>query len=146
MNQQELMHRLELILEDSKTGILATVDTSGKPQVRWMTPVLIKGRNGVIFAVTSPHFLKVSQISEHPDVTWLIQTRALNRIITIRGKINVLDNPSIKTEVLEAVGQQLTIFWKLNEELMDFVVLETIIEDAEYFEPMKGIKDALSYT
>lgn len=145
MNQPALMYALEQILVDSKTGILATVDSEGKPRLRWMTPVLLKDRAGVIFAVTSPHFLKTAQITEHPDVTWMIQTRSLNRIVTLQGKINVLDNPSIKAEIIEAVGQRLSMFWKLNSEDMEFVVLETVLETAEYFEPLQGVKHTMSF-
>lgn len=145
MNQQALMHALEQILDDSKTGILATVDSDGKPRLRWMTPVLLKDRVGVIFAVTSPHFLKTAQITEHPDAAWMIQTRSLSRIVTLQGKINVLDNPFIKTEIIEAVGQRLSMFWKLNSEDMEFVVLETVLERAEYFEPLQGVKHTLSF-
>jgi general stress protein 26 len=137
MNQQELMNKLTVILEDSKAGILSTTDNEGKPHLRWMTPTLMRSRKGVIFSVTSLNANKVKQVSHNPNVAWIIQSRSLDQIITLHGKVNVLDNPSIKAEVLESVGDRLTMFWKINEDLNDFVVLETVIESAEYYRPME---------
>ncbi|HOB21171.1 MAG TPA: pyridoxamine 5'-phosphate oxidase family protein, partial [Candidatus Atribacteria bacterium] len=52
MDKQNLLARLEYIIEDSNSGVLSTVDSEGRPHVRWMTPVLLKDRKGVIFTVT----------------------------------------------------------------------------------------------
>ena len=106
--------------------------------IRWMTPILIRGRKGVIYAVTPQNSRKVQHILHNPDVTWMIQTRSLSQVINIYGKTNVIENPSLKTELLETVGDRLTMFWKINEEIDEFVVLETVIEKASYYEPLKG--------
>lgn len=145
MTQHELMYKMEQILEDVHTGILATIDEQGNPQMRWMTPSLINGRANVLFAITSPHFRKVVQLNANASVQWMIQTRAIDEVVNLRGKINVLDNPSIRAEVMEQLGKQLTIFWRVNTEHTDFIVLETIIEEATYFRPMKGVKEIVSF-
>ncbi|MCP4402905.1 MAG: pyridoxamine 5'-phosphate oxidase family protein, partial [bacterium] len=79
-------------------------------------------------------------------VQWMIQTRALDRVINLKGKINVLENPSIRSEVMEHLGRQLTVFWRVNTEDTNFIVLETIIEEATYFRPMKGLKETITFT
>jgi len=145
MTQQELMYKVEQILEDVRTGILATIDEQGNPQMRWMTPSLIKGRPNVLFAVTSPHFRKVVQLNANAKVQWMIQTRAIDEVVNLRGTINVLEHPSIRAEVMEQLGKQLTVFWRVNSEHTDFIVLETIIEEAIYFRPMKGAKETVSF-
>jgi general stress protein 26 len=145
VNQQELMNKLAGILEDAKAGILSTIGQDGKLHLRWMTPVLLKDRKGVIFSVTSLHSKKVQQIMQNPEVTWMIQTRSLAQVITLKGKTNILDNPSIKSEILESVGDRLTMFWKLNEDLNEFVVLETVIEEAEYYQPMKAVSQLVEF-
>ena len=145
MNQQELINKLEYILDNSKTGILSTIDENGRSHMRWMTPVLIKGRKGVIFSITSQQSEKVIEISQRPDVTWIIQTRSLDQIITLKGITNILDNPSIKSELIELMGDKLTMFWKINKNSMDFVVMETIIKEAVYFQPMTGSKQVVEF-
>ena len=145
MTQHELMYKVEQILEDVHTGVLATIDEQGNPQMRWMTPSLINGRANVLFAITSPHFRKVVQLNANASVQWMIQTRALDEVVNLRGKINVLENPAIRAEVMEQLGKQLTVFWRINTEHTDFIVLETIIEEATYFRPMKGVKETVSF-
>lgn len=145
MKIQEMMEKIEFILEDAKAGILATSDKDGRPHMRWMTPAVLKEWPQTIFAVTSPHFHKIIQLSSGNKVEWMLQTRALDQIVNIKGVINVLDNPSLKAQIMEAIGKKLTVFWNINNEKTDFIVLETIIEEAAYFAPMKGIKETLNF-
>jgi len=145
MNQTELLNKLEQILEDAKAGIMSTIDQNGHPRMRWMTPATIKGRPGVLFTVTCPYFSKISHLKAHPEVEWMLQTRSLDQIINIKGKVNILDNPAIKAEILEAIGSRLTVFWSNHCDSSDFIVLETVIEEATYFLPMKGWKETISF-
>ncbi|MBD3308449.1 pyridoxamine 5'-phosphate oxidase family protein [candidate division KSB3 bacterium] len=145
MTQQEVMYTLEQILEDAKAGILATVDKDGKPRMRWMTPTVLRGRPNALFAVTSPEFGKIAQLDAHADVEWMIQTRALDQIVNLKGKINVLDNPAIRSEVMEYLAKRLTVFWRVNTERTDFIVLETVIEEGTVFRPMKGVKETVQF-
>ncbi len=146
MDQHEFLYKVEQLLEDSKTGVLATLAQDGTPRMRWMTPTILKGRPNALFAITSPDFGKVMQLTQHPDVEWMIQTRSLNQVVSLRGQINVLDNPSIKSEVMESLAKRLTVFWRANTEKTDFVVLETIISEATYFQPMKGQRETIRFT
>jgi len=145
MNKNELMTELEIILEESKTAILSTADKEGNPHARWMTPTILKDRQNVIYAVTSAEFDKAGQIEANQNVEWMVQTPSLDSIITLRGKINLLDNASIKSEVLESIGKRLTAFWKLNEKQANLLVLETIIQEAVLFKPMIGSKTKIKF-
>lgn len=144
MDLHEVLEKIELIIEDSKTAVLATTGADGKPHMRWMTPAVLKGKPGAIYAVTSPHFQKIAELEKDAGAEWLFQTRSVNKIMNVKGKINVIDNPSLKAEILEAVGKRLTMFWKVNNQDMDFVVLETVIEEATYFLPMTGQKETFA--
>jgi general stress protein 26 len=137
MKQGELMYMVEEILKEANAGILSTIDEKGKARMRWMTPVLLPGRKDAVYSVTAKNSEKVNHITRNPEVEWMIQTRSLDKIITLRGKVSVLEHPSLKNEILEAVGNRLTMFWKINEDLDDFVVLETQIDSGGLFLPMK---------
>ena len=145
MNKHEIMYKIEQILETTPMGVLATVGKDGAPRMRWMTPAVIKGRPDVLFAVTSPEFEKVVQLETHPEVEWMIQTRALDQVVNLKGRINVLDNPSIRSEIIEHLGKKLTVFWRVNPETTDFLVLETIIGEATFFRPMKNYKETVRF-
>ncbi len=144
MNKRDVMATLEMILNEAHTAVLATVDDEGRPHLRWMTPALIGGREGAVFAVTSPGFDKTRQLEKHPEVEWLFQTPLLDTVVMARGRINVLNNPSILAEVLESLGPYMHSFWRLQGEARDMVVLETIIEEAVCYWPLKGRKEVVS--
>jgi pyridoxamine 5'-phosphate oxidase len=145
VNIQEMMGKIEAVLEDAKAGILTTVDEKGRPHARWMTPVLLAPWPETIFAVTSPDFPKILQLGSNNKIEWMIQTKSLDQIINVRGGINVLDNPSLKAQVMEAIGKKLTVFWKINQNNTDFVILETVIDEAVWYAPMKGRREIVSF-
>lgn len=145
MTKHEMMNKIDAILTEAKSAVLATVDAKGRPHARWMTPVVLREWQGILLAVTSPDFHKILQLESNNKVEWLIQTRALDKIVNVRGGINVIDNPSMKAQVMEAVGKHLNIFWRVNTESTDFVILETVIEEAAYYEPMKGNREIVRF-
>lgn len=145
MNKADMMRKIEAVLEDAKAGILATVDAAGHPHARWMTPVLLAQWPDALFAVTSPDFPKTAQLRQNNTVEWMLQTRSLDQIINIRGGINILDNPSLKAQVMEAIGNKLTVFWKINSNKTDFIILETVIEEVCWNAPIKGLKEIVDF-
>jgi pyridoxamine 5'-phosphate oxidase len=146
MDRKKFIALLDGIIEDAKTAVLATVDPDGRPHMRWMTPTLLGGRKGAIYAVTSPDFSKIAHLSENPKVQWMFQTRLLNRIATATGLVNVIDNSAMKAEVIEGIGRRLNVFWRVNTDPSKLVVLETVLEEADYFEPMKGVREHITFS
>ncbi len=145
MNQQEFMEKVESLLEETKTGVLATVDEVGRPHMRWMTPRRLKGHPGTLYALTASSSAKAYQLGKNSFAEWMIQSRTLNEIVSLKGQIQMISSPSLKNEVFENLGKQLFVFWKVNAELEDFVVLETVVEEGTYFVPMKGIKENIRF-
>lgn len=146
MEHHEIISMVDYILANAKVGILSTITSDGVPHMRWMTFAVLENRPGMIFSVTSPRFRKVFELENQRQVEWMFQTRDLNHIVNLRGKINIIDdNPSLKTQILRILGRRLNTFWKLTEKNMGFVVLETVIEHATYYRPQKGLKETVSY-
>ncbi|MCX7848294.1 MAG: pyridoxamine 5'-phosphate oxidase family protein [bacterium] len=144
MTTQELLVKLDEVLNKAKAGVLGTVGSNGQPHLRWMTPALLRGRPGYIYAVTSPAFAKLVDVQANPRVQWLIQTPSLREICALEGMLRVIDNPALKNEIVETIGKILFVFWKVNPS-SDFVVLETRITQATYFCPMKGVKETVTF-
>jgi pyridoxamine 5'-phosphate oxidase len=145
MDSSEVMKRVDAIIEAHGTGLLATVDPEGNPHLRWLTPTMLRERPGAIYAITAPSFSKVLQLRTHPRVEWMFQTPTLDEVVSIRGAINVVENPSLRAEVLEVLGPRLSTFWKLAHDARDLVVLETVVEEATRFLPMVGRKDVVKF-
>lgn len=144
MDVKAILAVLEKVIDDSHTAVLSTV-TEGEPRSRWVTPAVLRGRDGFIYTVTAPTFAKVAQIEANPRVEWLIQTRSLSEIVTARGHAQIIDNPSLKSDVLEAIGGHMTIFWRINPDTADFVIVETRIDQLDYFRPTKGERFSASF-
>ncbi len=141
MTKTEILGALDAIIDEAQVGILATTDPDGRPAMRWMTPAQVRGRQGYLYAVTSPGFRKVRHIEGHSGVEWMFQTPDLNRIVNVKGQISVVDNPQMKSEVLESIGRRLEVFWRVNDKT-DIVVLETMIEQVSVFDTMKHRRES----
>ncbi len=141
MDNKQMMNILDRLLEEAKVAILANIDEDGKPVMRWMSPGLVRGQEGLLYAVTSPNFKKTVQLEKNPNVQWMVQKKDLSEVVSIKGSMQVLDNPSLRSMVLEAIGTKLATFWKVNMNDTEVVILETVIEEMEYFSATKGIKE-----
>ena len=144
-DKHEIMGLIDTIIEENRVAVLA-VDTGGAPHLRWMTPGCIHERPGTIFMVSSSRFSKVEQIQNNPNAELMVQSRALDKIINIRGKINLLNNPSIRSETLECIGRHLHTFWNLNQPENELVVLELVIEQAVVYLPQKGSRISVDFS
>lgn len=145
MGPQELLNAVESILSESSPGILAVSDPSGTPHMRWMTPLLLPGRDRALYAVISPDFAERIMTRLSPRVEWMLQNRALTVIFRLRGTIRVLDDPMLRSEVIEKIGKKLAAFWRLNKDQKTFKVLETNLVSAERILPMKGISETVEF-
>jgi hypothetical protein len=98
-----------------------------------------------VYALTAPRFSKVVHVRAHARVEWMFQTPTLDEVISIRGLLNVVENPSLRSEVLEVLGPRLQTFWKLAHDARDLVVLETVADEAVRYLPMQGKKDIVRF-
>ena len=144
MELNTLLDVMERVLDGSHAAVLSTVDAQGRPHSRWMMPAVLRGQPGSLYAVTSPHFAKIEHIAAQPRVSWLIQSKSLDEIVEVTGKAQVIDNPALKVDVLEALGGNLSTFWHVNSDETDLVVLETAVETVTYFQPNKGERSSAS--
>jgi general stress protein 26 len=145
MDKAEMMSKIEQLLDVSKCAVLATISEDNKPRLRWMTPTILQGEKHTLYAVTSSGFQKVKHMIHNENVSWMIQNKELNEIVTLYGKMNIIDNPSLKTRIMEKIGHRLHVFWSLNQDSIEFIVLETVIEEAVYFRPLKSLKETVKF-
>ncbi len=144
MDSRSMLDALERVLERSRVAVLATVDPEGRPHMRWMTPGVVRGRDRFLYAVTSPDFRKAQELRGNGAVEWMVQSKSLDEIVTIRGTMRILDNPSVKAEVLEAIGGHLATFWKINPDESKMVVLETAMDEIWYSKPTTGERHTIT--
>jgi pyridoxamine 5'-phosphate oxidase len=146
MNKSDVLQLLREIIDDARTAVLATADADGGPRMRWVSPALLKGHPDSIFMITSSHFTKVNHIQRNPVVEWMFQTKALTKIVNVRGEISVLSSAAIRSEALEALAPDLRTFWTITRDSEpDMVVLETRIREARVFFPFDGGRETVLF-
>jgi len=145
MEIQEALRALDRLLDEAKIAILSNIAEDGSPGLRWMSPTLIRGREGFLYAVTSARFPKTTQLQKQPAVTWMVQDKALSEVISVRGSMKVITDPGLQAMVQEAIGGKLQVFYKQGADPGELVVLETRIREIEQFKPMKGEKNRATF-
>jgi len=135
MKNDFVMTRVKDLVRDAGVGVFTTINAMGKPCSRWMTPIFLPRLPGALYAVTSRDFQKIGHLSSNPNVSWIFQTKALDRIATITGTAAIVQDPSLAAEVLEAIGPHLQVFWKYAGDPKKLVVMETVIETVSWFSP-----------
>ena len=143
MSTSNLTSVINLIIDDAKTAVLATVDTHGNPQMRWITPGTIPDFPTSIFIITADNFAKVAQAKKNPCASILLQTRLLDKVVHLEGAISVIENPSFRSELLERVGKRLNAFWKIDVPHRELVALEFSISHAVLYLPQKGSREVI---
>ena len=129
---------LSHVVDESHAAVLASVDTSGRPHVRWVVPGFLPDRSGAVYTVSVSSYPKIEQLLNNPHAEMMFQTHGLNKIINLRGVVNILDNPSIRSEALECLGERLHAFWRSALPEGDLVVLEFVLQEATYYVPMNN--------
>lgn len=144
MTKDEVLKKFRQTLEESPQALLATVTPDGYPAMRYMTPSMVKGREGRLYAVTAASFPKVKDLQVHPQVSWMLTSPKTREVFSFRGRIVLVEDARFKAELLEEIGRGLETFWRLNDDPSDLVVLETVLESGEYFNPKTAEKVSLT--
>lgn len=145
MTRHQFKGIIESIIDETHTAILATVDSQGAPHIRWMTPGCIEDRPEAFFMITTSRMSKVDHIQSNSQAELMFQSRSLDKIVNISGSATVLDNPSLRSEVLECVGKHLHSFWKINTSESELVVIEFLFNSATQYNPKNGTKITISF-
>ncbi len=128
MRENSVFEKLQNLVEEARIGIFITVDEKSSPHPRWMSPVFLPRLKGALYAVTSADNEKVRHLEANPRVSWIFQSRSLDRIATLNGRARVVRDPTLSAEVLEAIGPRLQVFWKYTGDPKKLLVLETVLE------------------
>ena len=137
MQGKSSFEKLQDLVEEVRIGIFITVDEKSSPHPRWMSPVFLPRLKGALYAVTSADNEKVRHLGANPRVSWIFQSKSLDRIATLNGLARLVKDPSLSAEVLEAIGPRLQVFWKYTGDPKKLLVVETILEDFSWFSPLK---------
>ncbi len=129
---------LKALLDNSKVGLLATSSPDGQPHTRWVTAAMLPGQDRLLYCVTMAGTNKAKDIGANDRVAWSFQSPRLDTIISVNGHARLLDLPELKAQVLEALGRDLTIFWRINTSPKHLIVIESTVDDIKVYRPMQS--------
>ncbi len=138
MKQKEPIDELRALIDTVRTGILSTVGNDGYPHLRWMTAATLQGQKDFIYCVSVSGTKKVADIARNDKVAWSFQSVTLDRIVSVAGRARVIEVPELKAQILEALGRNLDIFWRINPDPKRLVVIETAIETLSLYRPAES--------
>lgn len=130
--------KIQELLDEVHVGIMASIDDAGIPCMRWMTPVFVSRLPGALYAVTSRESRKARQIEANPKVTWIFQSKSLDRVATISGRARLVKDPSLSAEVLEAIGPRLEVLWTYMGDPKKLMIMETVIDSVSWMKPLQA--------
>lgn len=137
MQDNSAFEKLRDLVDEVRIGIFITVDEKTSPHPRWMSPVFLPRLKGALYAVTSADDDKVRHLEANPRVSWIFQSKSLDRIATLNGGARVVKEPALSAEVLEAIGPHLQIFWKYTGDPKKLLVVETVMDSFSWFSPLR---------
>ncbi|ADN02898.1 pyridoxamine 5'-phosphate oxidase family protein [Spirochaeta thermophila] len=145
VKREEILTRLEEVVDTTRFGLLVTVGESQVPNARWMTAGFLKGQHRDLYTVSSPHDRKVKEVRTNPEVLWVFSRKDYREVFRVWGRAQVIENPALLGELLEGIAEALELFWKVHGELKEFVVIETVITRLEYERPREGVREVVSW-
>ncbi len=142
-DSEDILGLARTLIDGRHLGILATVDASGVPELRWMSTLALD-EFPIIYTLTSPESRKIEQIAKHPAVTWMFSNHDLTLILNLFGKARVLSDTQTLDRVWKKVrDKQHAYFLKEYSDSPGVAVIETTVESVECSSPRNGLRFSL---
>jgi general stress protein 26 len=127
ISRDSLLNVARIIAESAECRVLITVDESGKPHAREMSPFK-QEENWVIWLGTRPNSRKTKQIQQNPNVVVYYYETTGKSYVSISGKAKLVNDPVKKTKYWVDAWQT---FYPDRDK--DYILIEVIPEILEVF-------------
>lgn len=142
ISEQDMLAKAVRLVNETFVGMLSTVDSEGRPHSRWMGSAM--SVNGVrsLFTLTGKGTRKVQQIQRNPAVAWVFSAEDFSDVVTLRGQAVVHEAPMVAQQVWDRLidcTRTYVMGALSNEEQLEFVAIETMIDEVEILSPAQKI-------
>lgn len=128
------------LADGKRPGILATVDETGMPHLRWMATLSLHDFP-LLYTITSPASRKVTHIHNNPHVSWMFSNEEMTVVVNITGKARITTDSSKMNQVWKLLeDKSKAYFLSIATDGPGFAVIETEIEDIDCIVPKYDIK------
>ena len=119
------------LADGNRSGVLATVDEHGIPQVRWMATLSLNDFPH-LYALTSPASRKVGHIRRNPRVSWMFTSEGQSMVVNMSGTASLITEKSEVNRIWRLIENKSNAFFLSLDTVSDGVaVIDTVIENIE---------------
>ena len=127
------------LADGRRPGLLATVDSVGTPQMRWMQTLSLQ-HFPHLYALCSPTSRKVAQIRAHPRVSWIFTSESGNMVVNLSGRANIIIDPSEVNRVWRLIEhKESAYFLDLKASAAGIAVIDTLVDEVDCSVPQYGL-------
>lgn len=92
------------LLRGAGLGVLGTIDSAGRPQIRWMATTTFENFP-YLYTLTSSDSRKVHDLSVHPEVTWMFTSADMKFVVNLIGQARIVLKDA---ETIKEIWHQIT--------------------------------------
>jgi general stress protein 26 len=126
------------VINSHRPGVLATVGSSGEPNMRWMGTLSLRNFPH-LYALTSPTSRKVTEIYENPRVTWMFTSEQAVTVLKLKGTATVITDEVEVQQIWPLIDDKSMAYFLSLDSGEDVAVIDTVIERIECVIPKYGM-------
>lgn len=122
---RELLRRVPL-------GVFGTIDSEGKPQMRWMATTTFEDFP-CLYTLTAAQSRKANDLESNPQVTWMFTSEDLKFVVNFSGQARMVQKDTAATKKIwhQVVDKSRAYFLGHCVNGPGFAILETVVERIE---------------
>jgi general stress protein 26 len=102
MDKQTIIDAAKDLVRAGRSFVLATVDSEGVPQVRWMGAAYL-AEPFLVYMAAGAASRKIGQMESHPKSQLMFQTEDYSRVATLTGTCEAVEDVETKRRVFEGI-------------------------------------------
>jgi general stress protein 26 len=130
-NSKHVLRLDRQLADGNRPGVLATVDRTGAPHLRWMATFSLR-EFPHLYALTAPCSRKIEDISRNPRVSWMFTTEGATMVVNLTGTATLISEKSEVSRIWHLIDNKANAFFLgLHTATEGVAVIDTLIEDVE---------------
>jgi general stress protein 26 len=130
-NGEHVIRLAKQLADGNRPGVMATVDPSGAPHLRWMSTLSLH-EFPHLYALTSPGSRKIEHIGKNPRVTWMFTTEGSTMVVNLSGSARVITDKGETNRIWRLIDNKANAYFlSLDTQSDGVAVIDTLIEDVE---------------
>lgn len=139
-NGEHVLRLAKQLADGNRPGVLATVDLTGAPHLRWMSTLTLQ-EFPHLYALTSPDSRKIDHILKNPRVSWMFTTEGSTMVVNLSGTATMVTDKGEVNRIWRLIENKANAYFlSLDTVNGGVAVIDTVIEDVECVVPRYDLR------